>query len=71
MPGPTVVKKSSLTISLPSDILAEWKREAIDEGQARGAGRLYSPSATVERILREYFRAKKTPAVRPRSKTAE
>lgn len=51
-------EKRTLTLRLPLDLLDALEEEAIAEGRGRTHGRVYSPSATVERILRLYFEGK-------------
>ena len=59
---PAVVKRA-VTIRLPEDLISRIEDEAITDGRARDKGRVYSPSATFERILRAYFESKpKRPA---------
>lgn len=53
-----IVKKRAITVRLPLDLVRELENEAIEDGQNRQSGRVYSPSSTLERILREYFAAK-------------
>jgi hypothetical protein len=53
-----VAQKRAVTLRLPIDLLALIEDEAIEDGRQREQGRVYSPSATVERILRTYFAAK-------------
>ena len=68
MPGPksSQVVKRAVTLRLPEDLLALVEDEAIADGRERRSGRVYSPSATIERILREYFDGR--PRRRTRSK---
>jgi len=47
--------KRAITLRLPTDLIAQIERESIADGRKRERGRVYSPSATVERILRGYF----------------
>ena len=60
MPTPTrqAVVKRAVTIRLPEDLIARIEDEAILDGRARQKGRVYSPSATIERILRVYFESR-------------
>ena len=51
-------QKRAVTLRLPVDLLALLEDEAIEDGRQRERGRVYSPSATIERILRAYFDAK-------------
>lgn len=53
--------KRTITLRIPEDLASLLQAESIRDGQDRRAGRVYSPSATVERILREYFAAQKRP----------
>jgi hypothetical protein len=57
MPASKPAAKKAITLRLPSDLIVDIEREAISDGQNRAAGRVYSPSATVERILRAYFKS--------------
>jgi hypothetical protein len=50
---------------LPADLLKRIRQEAMEEGLAVESGRIYNPSAVVERILRAYFAKKQTPAKEP------
>ena len=54
---PTVVKRA-VTIRLPEDLISRIEDESIADGRAREKGRVYSPSATIERILRAYFESR-------------
>jgi hypothetical protein len=58
MPSEKASSKRAMTLRLPEDLLKLIEGEAIADGQAREHGRVYSPSNTVERILRAYFEAK-------------
>lgn len=58
---PEVVKRA-VTLRLPVDLVTLIEAESIADGQTRESGRVYSPSATIERILRTYF------AQRPRGR---
>lgn len=62
---PEVVKRA-VTLRLPVDLVALIEAESIADGQTRERGRVYSPSATIERILRTYFAQR--PRRRGRSK---
>jgi hypothetical protein len=57
--------KRAVTIRLPADLLGLIEEEAIVDGRSRLAGRVYSPSATIERILRAYFASKPKKRSRP------
>ena len=50
--------KRAITIRIAQDLATLLEAEAIRDGQGRESGRVYSPSATIERILREYFDAR-------------
>jgi hypothetical protein len=50
--------KRAITIRIAEDVANLLEAESIADGRGRGSGRVYSPSATIERILREYFAAK-------------
>jgi hypothetical protein len=54
------LQKRAVTLRIAEDVLALLEDEAIADGRERDGGRVYSPSATVERILRAYFSAKPT-----------
>ncbi len=49
--------KRAVTFRIATDVLAQLEDEAIADGRNRESGRVYSPSATLERILRAYFDA--------------
>jgi hypothetical protein len=51
-------KKRAVNFRLPIDLLSLLEDEAIADGRGREEGRVYSPSATLERILRQYFAGK-------------
>lgn len=51
-------EKRAVTYRIATDVLALLENESIEDGRNRDSGRVYSPSATVERILRTYFEAK-------------
>ncbi|MEA2666922.1 MAG: hypothetical protein QOI11_3866 [Candidatus Eremiobacteraeota bacterium] len=51
-------EKRAVTFRIATDVLAQLEDESIEDGRNRESGRVYSPSATVERILRTYFEAK-------------
>jgi hypothetical protein len=56
-------EKRTVTLRLPMDLLELLEDETIADGRGKKQGRVYSPSATIERILRQYFAnkpAKKT-----------
>jgi hypothetical protein len=53
------VEKRNVGYRLPVDLIRLVENEAIAEGRERESGRAFNPSAVVERILREYFDAKK------------
>jgi hypothetical protein len=48
-----------VTYRLSLDVLQALEDETIADGRERKGGRVFSPSATLERILRSYFAAKK------------
>ncbi len=50
--------KRAVTFRIATDVLAQLEDEAIADGRTRESGRVYSPSATIERILRAYFETK-------------
>ena len=50
--------KRAITIRIAEEVANLLEAESIADGRGRGSGRVYSPSATIERILREYFAAK-------------
>jgi hypothetical protein len=58
MPRQEPRETEAVTFRLPRELLHLLRAEALEEGQARGSGRVYGPSATLERILREYYAAK-------------
>ena len=51
------IKKRALTVRLPEDLMRLLEEESILDGRSRLSGRVYSPSATLQRILRSYFEA--------------
>ena len=51
--------KRAVTYRLSADVLQALEDETIADGRERKGGRVFSPSATLERILRSYFAAKK------------
>ncbi|HEY0383422.1 MAG TPA: hypothetical protein VGC72_14605 [Candidatus Elarobacter sp.] len=53
------MEKRNVGYRLPVDLIRLVENEAIAEGRERESGRAFNPSAVVERILREYFDAKK------------
>ncbi len=53
--------KRAVTFRIATDVLSLLENEAIEDGRKRESGRVYSPSATLERILRHYFEAKPKP----------
>ncbi len=53
--------KRAVTFRIATDVLSQLENEAIEDGRNRERGRVYSPSATLERILRRYFEAKPKP----------
>jgi hypothetical protein len=55
-------EKRSASYRLPLRLIRAVEEEAITEGRERKSGRVFNPSAVVERILHAYFDAK------PRSK---
>jgi hypothetical protein len=57
--------KRALTLTLPEDLLRLIEDEAISDGRERDKGRAYSPSSTIERILRSYFDLKPKKRGRP------
>ena len=61
----TAADKRAVTIRLPEDLLGLIEDEAIADGRAREKGRVYSPSATIERILRAYFAGRPRHRSRP------
>jgi hypothetical protein len=61
----TPAAKRAITIRLPEDLLTLIEDAAIADGRARERGRVYSPSATIERILRAYFDAQPKRRGRP------
>jgi hypothetical protein len=50
--------KESVSFRIDRDLLALLRAEAMDEGTNKETGRVYNPSATLDRILRLYFDAK-------------
>jgi hypothetical protein len=44
-----------VTFRISKDVLALLRAESVADGQARGSGRVYNPSATLDRILREHY----------------
>ena len=50
--------KEAVTFRIPRGLLALLRAEAMEEGSAKQSGRVYNPSATLERILRAYFATK-------------
>jgi len=60
------VAKRAVTLRLPTDLLDLIEDEAISDGREREKGRVYSPSATIERILRQYFDTKPRRRSRPK-----
>jgi len=40
------------------DVIELVEEEAIADGRGRQSGRVFNPSATIERILRAYFASK-------------
>lgn len=50
--------KRSVSYRLPVDLIRAVNDEAAAEGRERTMGRVFNPSAVVERILRAYFDAK-------------
>jgi hypothetical protein len=53
------VEKRNVGYRLPVDLIRMVENEAIAEGRDRQSGRAFNPSAVVERVLRDYFDAKK------------
>jgi hypothetical protein len=53
-------KTQSKTYRLPVDLIQAVDQAALAEGQGRTSGRMFNPSAIVERALREYL-AKRPP----------
>lgn len=45
----------SKTYRLPVDLIRAVDQAALAEGQGRTSGRMFNPSAIVERALREYL----------------
>ncbi|HEY0393673.1 MAG TPA: hypothetical protein VGD01_04180 [Candidatus Elarobacter sp.] len=58
MPRPDPKDSEAVTFRIPRELLALLRAEALEEGQARDSGRVYNPSATLERILREHYATK-------------
>ncbi len=57
-PKRTEGNKESVSFRLDRDLLALLRAEAMEEGTNKETGRVYNPSATLDRILRTYFDAK-------------
>ncbi|HEV2641974.1 MAG TPA: hypothetical protein VGT98_04680 [Candidatus Elarobacter sp.] len=53
------MEKRNVGYRLPVDLIRMIENEAIAEGRDRQSGRAFNPSAVVERVLRDYFDAKK------------
>jgi len=53
------VEKRNVGYRLPVDLIRMIENEAIAEGRDRQSGRAFNPSAVVERVLKDYFDAKK------------
>jgi hypothetical protein len=61
----TAPAKRAITIRLPEDLLTLIEDASIADGRARERGRVYSPSATIEKILRAHFDAQPKRRARP------
>ncbi|MDB5069591.1 MAG: hypothetical protein JWM87_702 [Candidatus Eremiobacteraeota bacterium] len=48
-------RKEAVTFRIARDVLALLRAEAMDEGQNKDSGRVYNPSATLDRILRQHY----------------
>jgi hypothetical protein len=57
-PEPGPVEKRTISYRLPVDLIERVADDAKDEGRERTSGRMFNPSAVVERILREYYDGK-------------
>jgi hypothetical protein len=55
MPRSDPKDTEAVTFRIPRELLGLLRAEALAEGQARGSGRVYNPSGTLERILREHY----------------
>ncbi len=53
------MEKRNVGYRLPVDLIRMIENEAVAEGRDRQSGRAFNPSAVVERVLRDYFDAKK------------
>ena len=51
-------EKRSVSYRLPVDLIKLINEESIVEGRGLQSGRVFNPSAVVERILRDYFSRK-------------
>jgi hypothetical protein len=52
------VEKRTISYRLPVDLIERVADDAKDEGRERTSGRMFNPSAVVERILRDYYDGK-------------
>ena len=58
MRPPPQPEKRTISYRLPVDLIDAVAAEAMDDARGRTSGRMYNPSAVVERILRAHFDAK-------------
>jgi hypothetical protein len=55
MPRAEGPEQEAVTFRIGRDVLALLRAEAMAEGQRKQSGRVYNPSATLDRILREHY----------------
>ena len=55
MPRSEPQDTEAVTFRIGRDVLALLRSESLAEGQARGSGRIYNPSGTLDRILRAHY----------------
>lgn len=58
MASPEPPEKRTISYRLPVDLIERVADDAKDEGRERTSGRMFNPSAVVERILRDYYDGK-------------
>ena len=59
-------EREAVTFRIARDVLNLLRNEAMEEGTNRSTGRVYNPSATLDRILREHYAKKLKNKPRPK-----